>query len=167
MIMFSGLSSVLNHNSEKWSAAIQNTYSPVTGGTNHPIIRLPRSVPSSRGLFISNKPPSRSVILGLTPEFIAIFILSTLKPLRLNHVSRVAPQVNWHPLRDSLHIYVAHRSSDARQSAVGFSHDLVNSLHSSSVHNNPSVQDRGAPNWRTPSSLHDSSPGELYSSWCE
>ena len=41
MIMFSGLSSVLNHNSERFFAAIQNTYSPVMGGTNHPIIRLP------------------------------------------------------------------------------------------------------------------------------
>ena len=69
--------------------------------------------------------------------------------------------MNWHPLRDSLHISVAHRSSDARQSAVGFSQDLVDSLHSSSVHNNPSEQVRGAPNWHTPSSLHDSSPGEL------
>ena len=69
--------------------------------------------------------------------------------------------MNWHPLRDSLHISVAHRSSDARQLAVGFSQDLVDSLHSSSVHNNPSEQVRGAPNWHTPSSLHDSSPGEL------
>ena len=50
----------------------------------------------------------------------------------------MAPQVNWHPPRDSMQYSEAHGSPDARQSATGFSHDLVDSSHMSSVQTNPS-----------------------------